>query len=406
MTEIYDNIHGNIEIPDYIKEIIDTKEFQRLRKIKQLGLVYNVFVSASHNRFEHSLGVYYLAKKYIEILEKNKSKSGTELFSAHEKKIIHIAALVHDIGHGPFSHLFDDLTKSKHEIRSVKIFEHMNIKYKFGYSEDDIILIHNIIDPSYIDFQTKKKKYIYQIVSNPNGIDVDRMDYMLRDIKMTGLNYGIEIEQIMKNSIIYCDDSECKIIFRDKIYLQIQHLFQVRYIIYKNVCNHTTVRSIEAMIKDILIYIDPLFNISKCIKDNDWEHFNMLTDSIIDTAYIHCKFFDAVPGFNSDNPIHSNIISLIDRINNRNLYKFKGEIVSKDEITESIKNEYLHHDIEVSGNHNENLLFDLSKIKYFSGEKPQFETKILNLSNIYSEYSRIDNKVNITEHILKVFNKN
>ena len=68
--EIYDNLHGIIEIPDFIKTIIDTKEFQRLRKIKQLGLVYHVFVSASHNRFEHSIGVFHLAKQYIEYLKK------------------------------------------------------------------------------------------------------------------------------------------------------------------------------------------------------------------------------------------------------------------------------------------------------------------------------------------------
>ena len=102
--EIYDPLHGIIEIDELSKRIINTEEFQRLRNIKQLGCCYYVFPGASHNRFEHSLGVYHLAKKYIEILNID-----NEFFNESEKRCVKTAALIHDIGHGPFSHLFDDL---------------------------------------------------------------------------------------------------------------------------------------------------------------------------------------------------------------------------------------------------------------------------------------------------------
>lgn len=384
--EIYDNIHGIIEIPQYIKNIIDTKEFQRLRKIKQLGLVYNVFISASHNRFEHSIGVYYLTNKYIEILQKfNKNIIITE----QEHKLICIAALIHDIGHGPFSHLFDELTTSCHEYRSIKIFQYMNCKYNFNFTDDDIQFIGDIINPERINLLTKHKKFLYQIVSNNNGIDVDRMDYILRDIKMTGLNYGIEIEQIMKNSlIIQNENKQLEIIFKDKAYLQIQNFFWVRYTLYKNICNHITVRSLEAMIKDILILINPIFKITETIQKEDWENFILINDSIIDTAYFICQK-------DKTNLENQKIINLIDRINNRNLYRFKEEITSNKEIIEE----------KYSKLNNTDILYDFSSIKYLSKEKPRFENKILNLNNIYNENNTVDNKHNHIEFILKIFDK-
>ncbi len=120
----------------------------------------------------------YLARKYMDIL----NKSGNYL-STKEYELISIGALIHDIGHGVMSHLFDQwIGFSTHEERSIDIFIYMNKKYDLGYDYSDIYFIKNVISPDYSDIAfVDDKKYLYQIVSSANGIDVDRFDYILRD---------------------------------------------------------------------------------------------------------------------------------------------------------------------------------------------------------------------------------
>ena len=133
--ELYDIIHGSIQICPLAKKIIDTFEFQRLRNIKQLGCCNYVFPSSTHTRFEHSIGVYHLARKYVDILNKN-----GQYFTERDKDCISIAGLIHDIGHGPYSHLFDELfpEKQNHEYRSGELLKIINKKYNLNFTDDEI----------------------------------------------------------------------------------------------------------------------------------------------------------------------------------------------------------------------------------------------------------------------------
>ena len=384
--EIYDFIHGNIIIDDLAKRIINTEEFQRLRSIKQLGCCNYVFPSAVHTRFEHSLGVYHLSKKYIQILNTDGQ------FTEEDIKCITIGALIHDIGHGPYSHLFDEIVdKNKnHEYRSIELLKVMNTKYNLGLSDDNIIQIKKIIYPINIKCR-KDKKYIYQIVSNNNGIDVDRFDYIMRDIKMTGLNYGIEYERIMNHSKIVNDE----IVYSEKVKTSIDEFFRIRFIMYKEVYNHHTVRSIEYMMKDFIKGMDKIMRISYMIENEDWSSFIRLNDSIVEQIYIYkklqceiseqydgCVMFNHLDLFgewdydwgylseeerdelssedyedrcergykNKENEIN-NLIELIHNIRIRNIYKSVGEIISDSKI-------------ELDGYNTEHIIVDSVKLSY------------------------------------------
>ena len=133
-TLIFDNIHGYIEVDNIALSIIDTPEFQRLRHIHQGGVLYYVFPTANHSRFEHSIGTYHLAKKIINNIRKNQPNLG---ITDSIVKVISIAGLCHDLGHVMYSHLFDDIFLPKlsnfkklgklaiHEYRSIVILKHV-----------------------------------------------------------------------------------------------------------------------------------------------------------------------------------------------------------------------------------------------------------------------------------------
>ncbi len=339
--KIFDHIHGYIKICKDAKKIIDTSEFQRLRNIKQLGCVYYVFPSASHNRFEHSLGVYNLSRKYMDIL----NLSG-EYFNKKQYKLISIAGLIHDIGHGPYSHNFDEFIKGKnHEYRSIEIFKFMNNKYKLNYSDDDIKFINNVIEPNY-----NVNNYLFQIISNKNGFDVDRVDYMLRDIKMTGIENDNNIDNkffddLMNNSMIIHNE----IYFKNEMMGYLDKFFEMRKDLYLKICNHKAVRSIEIRVNKLLMFIDKKYKIRECIDKSDWDRFCLLTDSIINLIE-----------FEVDDDLNE-AKQLLNDIKSRNNYKLIGEFT-----TNSIEeyNEFLN-------NYKGNNILDTSKISYYCNEYPK-----------------------------------
>lgn len=223
---IRDSVHGNLELNEFEIGLTDTPEIQRLRRIKQLGFTYLVYPGANHTRFEHSIGTMYLASR----LAKNLGLESDEL------EMVRTVALLHDAGHGPFSHVSEGVLSTPHEQLTSKVMENSQlgdaIKEKYSIKE-----IMNII---------QGKSNLSQIVSGE--LDVDRMDYLLRDSHYTGVAYGIiDVERLIHNMKL-----EEHLILDKKGIQAAESTLVARYFMYPSVYQHHTTRIINSMFRRCL----------------------------------------------------------------------------------------------------------------------------------------------------------
>jgi HD superfamily phosphohydrolase len=305
-TLIFDNLHAYIEVDSIAKSIIDTPEFQRLRRILQGGVLHYVFPTANHSRFEHSIGTYYLAKKLINNLKTNQPELN---ISDDIVKIVSVAALCHDLGHMMYSHMFDDiflpqLDKFKdlgkyaiHEERSILILEHMIKKYGIDISKDELIVIGDLINPkdnNYNNWNEKYKigKWIFEIVSNPrNNVDVDKFDYINRDNRAIGLKLDVDFSRLIMQARVINDEICYPFQAKENIY----HLFFIRYQLHRRIYHHKTVKAIEILMGKLLMELEKTENISEYLYDID--KMILLVDNFV---------------FHSNNSIVKNILNNIE----------------------------------------------------------------------------------------------
>lgn len=247
---IYDYIHIDHLV---IWRLINSKEMQRLRRIKQLGGTYQVFHSAEHSRFTHSLGVYQIVRKMLE------TECLKNYLSDYDKLCVMCAGLLHDIGHGPFSHSFEGVFNEEHEDMSVRII--------LEKSE-----VHNILENVYVDLprdvasiiqHTHQNQILIQMVSSQ--LDADRMDYLLRDSYMTGTTYGqYDMSRILRTIRI----SQGQIVYKESGVQAIENYILARYHMYWQVYYHPTARSYEHLLQSIFLRVKDLYR----------KHYDFQTD--------------------------------------------------------------------------------------------------------------------------------
>jgi HD superfamily phosphohydrolase len=410
---IHDSIHGYIPISNIAQRIIDNKIFQRLRKLKQLGTCVYVFPTAIHTRFEHSIGTYYLAGRLLKCITSDTDASDIskylaaipELENYYTRKyenIIHvlddyiielikIAALCHDIGHGPFSHVFDDCfmpyviktpsPNDSHEVRSGVLLE-LIIKGDDLLSklikDPEIQFIKNLINP-----KKEHVGFLYQIVSNNlNGLDVDKYDYIVRDAYMLHQKTGFDHSRLV-DQIVIIDNNIC---YPKQIIYESYRLFHARYELHKLIYCHKSVIAAQLMLVELFFLLDPILHISSSVDDMD--RFCKMTDEYILTSIDHLteKYCTI------DEKFVENIKKakeIIDRINKHDLYVFIGNHVSDKDTNINI-NSYL----ELAGidiKYKNDIIIFKSKIGYVSGNKKS------PLDNLYTCSSKSDdNSVKLT----------
>lgn len=309
---INDPIHKHFTVLEPSLKIIDTPEFQRLRYLKQLGLCYYVFPGASHNRFEHSLGVSYLAG---ELLTKLRLRQPEIEVTDRDFMCVTLAGLCHDLGHGPFSHSFETwilqhIPTFSHEEQSCKLLELCIDSNALDFEQEDINFISDLIKPQ------KRKSFLYDIVSNPkNSIDVDKFDYILRDCYNLGISSNIDFSRFSSYSRVI-DDEIC---YHEKESFSVYELFHTRYSLHKRVYKHNVVCAIELMISDILNLSSQALNLIEKVENiEDYVYF---TDSILETI----SASGSASLTNSKTPDLEKARQLCIRLKKRDLYTCVGE---------------------------------------------------------------------------------
>jgi len=252
---VHSYIHINYEV---VWNCLDSKEFQRLRRIRQLGGDFQVYPTAEHSRFSHSLGVYEIVRRIV-----TEIKSLSVELSEYDKICVMLAGLLHDVGHGPFSHAFEHVTNHSHEDYTAKII--------LGETElnqvltevsprlpEDIVSIIEHDHPNDI---------LNQIISGQ--LDADRMDYLLRDSYFSATSYGqFDLERILRTMRVRkIDENKKALVVKYTGIHSVEDYIMARYQMYWQVYYHPVARSYEA------VFIQ-LFNRLKDIFKDNKEYFS------------------------------------------------------------------------------------------------------------------------------------
>lgn len=285
---INDSIHGHIQFPPVAVAIIDTSQFQRLRFLKQVGNCHFVYPTATHTRFQHSLGVGYLAFKFAEELR----KQNPTLVDEKDVLCVMLAGLCHDLGHGPYSHLWEAFvreanpaSKWRHEDNSIRMIDYLIqannlmpvLGRAAGLTHQDILFVKEQIagpinpatglayevEPDTSDWlyrgRSEDKSFLYEVVANKiSGIDVDKWDYFLRDDYYLKIGHIFDYSRFMSYSrVIKTGNPERRrICIRDKEAELLFEMFQDRARLHLHGYQHRVTRIIDRMMLEAWLLAD------------------------------------------------------------------------------------------------------------------------------------------------------
>ncbi|KAB8122073.1 MAG: HD superfamily phosphohydrolase [Candidatus Phytoplasma cynodontis] len=365
-----DPIYGYIYF-DYVflKKIVDTSVMQRLRRIKQLGCVNIVYHGAEHSRFTHSLGVYELARKFLEtnsFFLDNKIHLRTKL-------LLLTSCLLHDVGHGSYSHIFENIFKTKHEEKSAQIIiSHFEINSILNEIDEEFKY-----DVAAIIQKKSKFKLIEQLLSSQ--LDFDRLDYLKRDAFFVGVSYGsIDTDRLIR--IIDIEDD--KIVFKQSGISSIENYLISRYHMYNQVYYHPKVISYS-------IILEKIFQRIKYLIENNY--LFKIQDIIL-----------ILRDFINNNKDINNYLEIDDFYINSLIFYFHKE---KDSILSNLCKDFL----------NRNIWFCIDQNNFLLNKKKEILMNYKNKEEIiyYTQEKKIcpntyyENKKNSGEHILiSVLKKN
>ncbi len=261
MANIRDPLHGFITLSTDEKKLISTEPFQRLRRIKQLGTTYLIYPSAEHNRFAHSLGVMEVATHvFDEIIKRDHHVlQWSEDEIKRNRQLLRLAALLHDIGHAPFSHVSDDLFADEigsHEEMSARLILNSELTpiitrigkdYEFSPAE-----VAGLITGKF----KSEYKLLFQIFSSE--LDADKMDYLLRDSHFAGVQYGLyDFHRVVQNLTVHSQGGIWELAVDIGGLHAVEAFVLARYFMFTQVYLHKTRRIYDKIMVEFLRSILP-----------------------------------------------------------------------------------------------------------------------------------------------------
>ncbi|WP_281513723.1 HD domain-containing protein [Faecalibaculum rodentium] len=302
-----DPVHGYIHITSpVIWRLLDTPEFQRLRRIRQLGGVFQLYHTAEHSRFSHSLGVYEIVRRMTEEVP----DIGGSL-SRQEKLVVLCAALLHDVGHGPYSHSFERLSHCSHEQMTVCLI----------LEDTDIHTVLAEADPS---LPAQVAAVIQGTCPNPllcdlisSQLDADRMDYLLRDAYETGTSYGtFDLERILRCLRV----KNGRLCIKESGMHSVEDYIMARYHMYWQVYLHPVARAYEVMLQ---LFFDRYSEVRSQLKIDLLENVFHLSEL---TCFLELDDYRLVTGLQQASVSDDRILAdLADRLLNRRLFDWIEE---------------------------------------------------------------------------------
>lgn len=293
--KIRDNVHKYSTLGPTAVKILDTSAMQRLRRLKQLGVTYFVYPSAEHTRFAHSLGVGHLG---WEFMRKTADKDRDLDIRPLDMLKVEVAGLVHDVGHGPFSHMFEKellpqlgVHDWEHEEMSCRVFEDIVDRLHLDLGDNNFTReVQDIISSG------KKKQrqcnwtgrsFMLEIVANDvNGVDVDKIDYLHRDSLMTGMGCTCDFSLLLDNARVFDVTTPSQgdpqydkcLAYKDTVQSTLQQLFVTRGTLHNEVYTHRKCKCVEYMILDALVLGNKFLRLQD--KIHDVHDFLKLDDSL------------------------------------------------------------------------------------------------------------------------------
>ena len=348
-----DPVHRYIHVRDkLIWDLIGTTEFQRLRRIKQLGTSYLTFHGAEHSRFNHSLGVYEIVRRILEIFQDRPN------WNNEERLLCLSAALLHDVGHGPFSHSFEKVFHLDHEVWTREII--------LGNTEINTILrkVDDTFPKKVADVieKTYENKLVVSLISSQ--IDADRMDYLQRDAFYTGVSYGhFDMERILR----VMRPREDQVVIKKSGMHAVEDYIMSRYQMYWQVYFHPVTRSAEVILCKILHRAKKLYQTGYSFKLEPKHFISLFEEKVTLRDYLRLDEAVILFYFQMWQEEEDDILQdLCKRFMNRKLFKY----------------------IEFNPNHQMNQWMELSKLFHEAGIDTDYYLEVDSSSDLPYDFYR------------------